>query len=132
MNHGTHNKDEVAFHAEVDRRQRSIIWPDTMINGSRIDGFLWKGSTDATIVQRVGAVIFGSFFGISSVVFLSFAERDRSIFLLLFSIFWLLIGWKVFANALSPRLKRICFQPVAALLVVAFVVLYLVWPLAHR
>jgi hypothetical protein len=131
LRHGSENDGQVGFHDELARKQRNVVWPDTMINGSRVDRFLWDGSPDATVVQRVGAGIFGSFFFLSSFMFLAFAVRERVVFLLLFAIFWLLIGWKIFANALSQRLKQVCFQPVAVLLGVAFAAIYFVWPLVQ-
>ncbi len=44
---------------DVELRQRNTIWPDTVRNAAKVDGFLWKGSPTATKVQRVGAFICG-------------------------------------------------------------------------
>ena len=44
---------------DIHGRQRNIFWPDTLRNGRAVDAFLWKGSPDATPVQRIGAWLFG-------------------------------------------------------------------------
>lgn len=69
--------DKARLQSEVACKQRNTVWPDTAMNGSRVDEFLWKGSPSATGVQRVGAAIFGLFFAISGAVFLSFAVEAR-------------------------------------------------------
>ena len=44
---------------EIKAKQRNTVWPDTLMNGRSVDEFLWKGSPDAPLVQRMGAWIFG-------------------------------------------------------------------------
>jgi len=46
------------------RRQRNTLLGDSMRNGNnfRMDTFLWKGSENPLLVQRVAAWIFGCFF----------------------------------------------------------------------
>src|ERR1700682_2054936 len=39
-------------------RQRNTLWPDTLRNARTVDAFLWKGSPDATPIQRAGSAIF--------------------------------------------------------------------------
>jgi hypothetical protein len=44
---------------EVEFKQRNTTWPDAMINASRVDEVLWKGSRHITKVQRVGVASLG-------------------------------------------------------------------------
>jgi hypothetical protein len=55
---------------DIHARQRNIVWPDTLRNGRRVDAFLWRGSPDATPVQRIGAWLFGlAYLGLSFFIF---------------------------------------------------------------
>jgi hypothetical protein len=40
---------------DVRASQRNTLWPDAMVNGSSVDGLLWKGSPKATMVQRAAS-----------------------------------------------------------------------------
>ena len=84
---------------EVNARQRNTIWPDTLRNATLFDGFLLKGSAQATLLQRLGMAVLGSIFlGFAALwVYLACAK------------FWPLLGyatfcgyfaWKLFRNAL--------------------------------
>ena len=44
---------------EIDRKQGAAKWPETLEAGRSVDEFLWKGDPKATLVQRVGLIIFG-------------------------------------------------------------------------
>ena len=35
----------------VRAKQRNTTWPDTLLNGRSVDEFLWKGPSDATLIQ---------------------------------------------------------------------------------
>jgi hypothetical protein len=88
---------------DVQARQRNTVWPDTLRNGRTLDGFLWKGSPDATLVQRVGVAIFGLFFLATSFLFVYIALSEggsgASLIIVLFALFWLVIGCKLLGNA---------------------------------
>ena len=72
-----HPEDEARqkFLDEIEANQKNILWNDTVRNGRGVDAFLWKGSPDATLVQRVGAWLFGLTFLGFGVVFLTIARR---------------------------------------------------------
>jgi hypothetical protein len=56
---------------DIHGRQRNIVWPDTLRNGRAVDMFLWRGSPDATPVQRIGAWLFGlTFLGLGVSLFI--------------------------------------------------------------
>jgi hypothetical protein len=56
---------------DVSAKQRNTVWPDAMINSKGVDEFLWRGSPDAPLVQRIGAWIFGITFMFLGAMFVS-------------------------------------------------------------
>jgi hypothetical protein len=83
---------------EVKAKQRNTVFPDTVRNSRNVDAFLWKGSPDAPLVQRVGAWIFGLFFLLCGVTCLGLALKSHSWADVLYSVVGFLIGGKVFLN----------------------------------
>jgi hypothetical protein len=55
---------------EVKFKQRNTTWPNTMVNSSRVDEVLWKGSRRITRVQRVGVAILGIAFALCGIFIL--------------------------------------------------------------
>lgn len=47
---------------ELRSRQKNTVWPDPLLNSRSVDEFLWRGSPNASPIQRLGAVVFGIFF----------------------------------------------------------------------
>jgi hypothetical protein len=88
-----------SFAKDVRSKQSNILWPDGLHNGISVDKLLWKGSPNATLVQRVGIGIFGIAFLLFAAFFAQLAYRDHSIFWLLFTLCWIYIGARVFRNA---------------------------------
>ncbi len=82
----------------VKAKQRYNSWPSAMANSRSVAEFLWKGSPDATLIQRMGAWILGLFFILIGVGFaITGSEQSRWFeFAFLFVVF--LIGGKVFLN----------------------------------
>jgi len=91
------------FFGDVQARQRNTVWPDTLRNGRTVDGFLWKGSSTATPVQRLGIAIFGLAFLVPAFFFAYLAvfktSSGTSLFLILFALFWLAIACRLLGNA---------------------------------
>src|SRR5580700_964371 len=56
------SKNPSRFLDDVRAKQRNTVWPDTIRNGRSVDRLLWKGSPNATRVQRIGIAIFGMVF----------------------------------------------------------------------
>jgi hypothetical protein len=52
-------RDLDKFIDETRGSQRNIVFPDTVRNARAVDVFLWRGSPDPTLVQRIGAWLFG-------------------------------------------------------------------------
>jgi len=92
---------------QVKAKQRNIIWPDTMINGRGVDEFLWKGSPDAPLVQRIAAWVFGVFFVLASLAWLAAAFERHSVVVGVLSIAWFLVGGKVFLNGFRRRKAKV-------------------------
>jgi len=51
-----------SFIDDIRSKQRNIVFPDTVRNGRSVDVFLWNGSPDPPLVQRIVAWMFGLFF----------------------------------------------------------------------
>jgi hypothetical protein len=88
---------------EVRAKQRSTVWPDTIRNSRSVDAFLWKGSPDASSVQRIAAWVFGVFFILGGTAWLDAAFERHSVMVGVFSIAWFLVGGKVFLNGFRRR-----------------------------
>ncbi len=94
------------FADEVRRRQKNLVWPDFVVNGGLVDGFLVRGSAGAPLVQRIGAWLFGLTFLGQAAVLLSIALDQRLWFVALFSVAWMLLGLTVCRSALRGRKAR--------------------------
>jgi hypothetical protein len=93
------------FLADVQARQRATVWPDTLRGGRAVDSLLWKGSADATLVQRVGIANFALTFIVFAFVgvFVGYAAAFKhaawmSLFMFLFAFFFAAIGCKLLGN----------------------------------
>jgi len=90
---------------DVTARQKNTLWPDAMVNSSSVDALLWRGSPNATKVQRIGIAIWGLCFACLGAVGELGAYEKHELFLLLFGLPWLALGTKIFLNAFkrNPR-----------------------------
>jgi hypothetical protein len=70
------------FINEYRDRQRNIVFPGTVRNGRSVDVFLWNGSPNPLLVQRIAAWIFGLLWMAIGIAFLPLAalarDQDRS------------------------------------------------------
>jgi hypothetical protein len=65
MSHSKRDKWE----SEFDARQRNIQWSEVLRNSSLVEGFAWKGSRNATLVQRVGIGLIALFLPLPILLF---------------------------------------------------------------
>jgi len=72
------HRDMDKFIDESRARQRNIVFPDTVRNGRSVDAFLWKGFPNPTLVQRIGAWLFGLLFMAYGLVLLGLAVHFRN------------------------------------------------------
>jgi len=90
---------------ELEAKQRNTIWPDALINSRGVDAFLWKGSPNPSVVQRIGAVLFGLFFICGSVMFASVCAERHSLWGILAFAF-LYVGARVLRNSLPRNIPK--------------------------
>jgi len=99
MTHPRSHKHPEELSDELRVKQENILWPNTVRNGRSVDALIWKGSPEATLVQRIGIWLFGLAFFAVGLEMLSWARRAGSRPLGYFSCLWLLLGIKVTLNA---------------------------------
>jgi hypothetical protein len=56
------NKELERIREDAEERQRGILVPDLIRSGRSVDEFMWKGDPKASLVQRIGLLIFGFMF----------------------------------------------------------------------
>jgi hypothetical protein len=98
--------DQQRIIEDVKTRQNNTLWPDTVKNSSSVDEFLWKGSPNAPLVQRIGAWIFGIFFILAGLAMLYVVYEKHDKLFALPAIGFLLLGVKVCSNGLKKRLRK--------------------------
>jgi hypothetical protein len=98
--------DGQKFIDDITAKQRNVVWPDTLRNGRAVDKFLWNGSPNAPLVQRIGAWIFGLTFSLAGVAFLGVARTDGSWPWALSGLGLILLGAKVFGNGFRRRTSK--------------------------
>src|SRR6266436_6347938 len=59
MRRHTKPADRRTFIDDVRDREKNILWPDAMRNARSVDAYLWKGSENAPLVQRIGSWLIG-------------------------------------------------------------------------
>ena len=102
-----HRDDQAHLIEDVRARQQNTLWPDAMVNSSSVDGLLWKGSQNATKVQRVGVAIWGLGFACIGAVSELGAYEKRELFLAFFGLPWIALGAKLFLNAFKRNPKPV-------------------------
>ena len=106
-----HRRKADDFIDESRASQRNIVFPDTVRNARSVDVFLWRGSPNPPLVQRIGAWLFGlTYIGLglalSSVALrLHNEERSwiRSVVVILISFSSVPVGIKIFRNGFPRR-----------------------------
>ena len=51
--------DLEGFIDQIKDKQRNTVWPGPLVNSRNADQFLWKGSSNPTVVQRIAALLLG-------------------------------------------------------------------------
>jgi hypothetical protein len=75
MGHRRHDLDN--FIEETRASQRNIVFPDTVRNARSIDAFLWRGSPNPSLVQRIAAWMLGALFVCLGIAFFGVAIKER-------------------------------------------------------
>jgi hypothetical protein len=95
--------DEPGFIDDIRDRQRNILWQDSLVNSRSVDVFLWRGSPNPTMVQRVGAWLFGATFIGAGACLVSLAWMEGTwswgvVAIATFGLGSIAAGVKIFAN----------------------------------
>ena len=107
----SHRRNLDKFVDEIRAGQQNIVFPDRVRNGRSVDLFLWRGSPNPALVQRIAAWMFGLVFmcGGSEVLYQTVSERMENGFsvgvvvLEFISLSGVLIGIRVFRNGFRRR-----------------------------
>jgi hypothetical protein len=91
---------------ELAQKQRNTAWPDTLVNSRGVDEFLWRGSPDAPLVQRIAAWLFGIVFVLVGAAWLVAAYQKHWWGICLLSIVWFYVGGRVFLNGFKRHRTR--------------------------
>ena len=97
------------FIDEFRARQENIVFPDTVRNGRSVDLFLWEGSPNPALVQRIAAWMFELVYicGGLEVLYQTVRERVENgfsigvVFLAAMSLAAVLLGIRVFRNGFA-------------------------------
>jgi hypothetical protein len=107
--HHFENEAHSKLREEVEAAQRNIVWPDAMCNAISVDALLWRGSSEATTVQRVGIAVWGlSFLSIGLFFVFSLATEVHSVLIAVLGVLASGLGVRVTLNAFrrKPKLSR--------------------------
>jgi hypothetical protein len=60
---GMTEKDDLdKIRESAEQSQRAVLVPDLLRSGRSVDEFMWKGDPKASLVQRIGLLIYGAMF----------------------------------------------------------------------
>jgi len=93
------------------RKQQNIIWPGPIINETRIERFLWNGSPNPTLVQRVASWLIGLVLFTCGLALFRWAIRDRASFaavvvFVTLACAYSFAGFRIFLNGFGRPMRR--------------------------
>jgi hypothetical protein len=95
--------------ADVEERQKAILWEDARRGRLSVDGFLWKGDPKAKPIQRAGLIVFACTFLLLAVCFVSIPFQEHFeggwIISFLFALIFVLIAGRLIQNAFARSKK---------------------------
>ena len=103
MNRESENPATDQLIEEVKARQSNTVWPDTLRNSSSVDAFLWKGSSNAPLVQRIGAWIFGLTFVLLALAMAEVAYEKRDWSFGSIAVIFLMVGARICVNGFRRK-----------------------------
>ena len=88
--------------------QRNIVWPDPLAHSRAVDVFLWRGSPNPTMVQRIAAWIMGFSFiavglGCLSLTWLDGTWSLGPLTIGALGLFGVIVGIKIFSSGWRRR-----------------------------
>jgi hypothetical protein len=90
------------FTESIRLRQRNTAWPDTLRNSRGVDQLFWHGSPQATVIQEVGALVFGLGFLCVGISFLYWSTQTSSLFIRFLGALLLCLGVRVSFKVFFP------------------------------
>jgi hypothetical protein len=103
MSDNPHHDDLIE---DLARSQGNTSPPDIIRNTARAEGFLWKGSPDATPVQRIAFFLFGVMFLCQAFFTVPLGAGERSFPVILFGYALGFIGLRLLYNAFRGLRKK--------------------------
>jgi len=96
---------------EIKQKQSNTVSPDTLHNGRSVDEYLWKGSPDAPLVQRIGTCIFGFTFMLLGVALIEIDRETtperKSVAFVILAVLFFGVGTKMFLNGFRRKKNTI-------------------------
>ncbi len=99
-------KEPGSYIESLEVRQKNILWPDVLRGGRSVDELLWKGASDAPLVQRIGILILASAYLIVALAFISRAAEQESWLAGFFACALVAVGGWFIRNAVRRRKTR--------------------------
>jgi hypothetical protein len=100
-------KDELhEYLIETERSQSNILWEDAHKNAASVDRLLWKGRSDAPMVQRIGIAIFAFLFLPAGLGLALIGTEQGSSFAYVIALLSILIAGRLFWNSLRGIWRR--------------------------
>ena len=111
MKHRREHRGIEDFVGDIRAKQQNISWPGAWVNAIRVDRFLWRGSPNPTLVQRIAAWLIGVIFVLYGLDFFALAVARRSSFASVLVLVTLacglaLAGVKIFLNGFPKRGRK--------------------------
>ena len=96
--------------ADVEARQKSVLWEDRFRNNRTVTRFLWHGDPSASLIQRAGTILFALILLLcSTIAVLSWLQNEpdnRTYLSFVFAFVMLLVAGRLFRNAIMKRKLR--------------------------
>jgi hypothetical protein len=91
---------------DIRAKQKNVVWPNPLRNSRGVDELLWRGSSKATPVQRIGIALFGFCYLILAIAMIGIGKEDGSIAFYVVGIAMLLLGARVLFNSVRKAKKK--------------------------
>jgi hypothetical protein len=104
--HHSDNSHLDEFLEETRAKQQNTVWPGAYTNASRVDAYLWKGSSNPRLVQRLGAWLIGICLYLAGIACICVSVPVRSWLGAVFGAGSVLLGIRIFLNGFPKLQKR--------------------------
>lgn len=91
---------------EMRNRQMNVVWPGPLVNGTRVDKLVFKGSPNASPLQRIGMLIFGLHFLFIGVAFVFMGTVYHLLAVAVYSLPFFALGARILYNAFRSKNRK--------------------------